>query len=111
MSGAADSAFLQPLTRSITEDTCGPFSMMTLPLPPSLSMKYWQDTWPAWTLSVVTAASAPSALVSTATTLMPAFCAFWIAGRSAFTSPGLSRIRSTPAAMKLSIWLTCLPRS
>src|SRR5438552_6241611 len=42
---------------------------------------------------------------------MPAACAFLIAGPMALGSPGLRRIRSTPAAMKLSIWLTCLPRS
>ena len=58
---APSSAFLQPFTRSITEETCGPFSMMTLPLPASLSTMYWQAIWPACTLSVVTAASDPSA--------------------------------------------------
>ena len=72
---------------------------------------YWQEISPAWTLLVVTVASAPSAAVSTATTTMPAACAFLIAGPIALGSPGFSRIRSTPAAMKLSIWVTCLPRS
>ena len=48
MSGASARAFLQPLTRSITEETWGPFSMMTLPFLPSLSMKYWHAIWPAW---------------------------------------------------------------
>ena len=50
---------MQPLTRSITEETCGPFWMMTLPLPPSLSTMYWQAISPAWTLLVCTVASAP----------------------------------------------------
>src|SRR5713101_2228884 len=72
---------------------------------------YWQEISPAWTLFVVTVASAPSAAVSTATTMMPAPCAFLIAGPTAFGSPGFNRIMSTPAAMKLSIWVTCLPRS
>src|SRR3954471_9641101 len=111
MPGFLPSTFLQPTTRSITAETCGPFSMMTSPLPPSLSTMYWQEISPAWTLLVVTVASAPSAAVSTATTTMPAACAFLIAGPTALGSPGLSRIRSTPAAMKLSIWVTCLPRS
>src|SRR6266566_1926992 len=83
----------------------------TSPLPPSLSTMYWQEISPAWTLLVVTVASAPSAAVSTATTMMPAPCAFLIAGPTALGSPGFNRIMSTPAAMKLSIWVTCLPRS
>src|SRR5207237_6835845 len=109
--GYLANAFLQPTTRSMTAETCGPFSMITSPLPPSLSATYWQAISPAWTLLVVTVASAPSAAVSTATTMMPAACAFLIAGPIAFGSPGFKRIRSTPAAMKLSIWVTCLPRS
>src|SRR5437588_1885858 len=111
MPGFFERTFLQPVTRSITAETCGPFSMMTSPLPPSLSTMYWQEISPAWTLLVVTVASAPSAAVSTATTTMPAACAFLIAGPIALGSPGFNRIRSTPAAMKLSIWVTCLPRS
>src|SRR3954466_13287782 len=111
MPGFLPSTFLQPTTRSITAETCGPFSMMTSPLPPSLSTMYWQEISPAWTLLVVTVASAPSAAGSTATTTMPAACAFLIAGPTALGSPGFNRIRSTPAAMKLSIWVTCLPRS
>src|SRR5882672_5710546 len=111
MPGLLENTSLQPATRSITAETCGPFSMITSPLPPSLSTMYWQEISPAWTLFVVTVASAPSAAVSTATTMMPAACAFLIAGPRAFGSPGFKRIRSTPAAMKLSIWVTCLPRS
>ena len=72
---------------------------------------YWQAISPACTLFVVTVASAPLAAVSTATTTMPAACAFLIAGSSAWESAGLSRIRSTPEAMKLSTWVNCLPRS
>src|SRR6185437_12512053 len=111
MPGFFEKTFLQPATRSITAETCGPFSMTTSPLPPSLSTMYWQEISPAWMLFVVTVASAPSAAVSTATTTMPAACAFLIAGPIALGSPGFNRIRSTPAAMKLSIWVTCLPRS
>src|SRR3954470_10770085 len=111
MPPALANTLLQPLTRSITAETCGPFSMITSPLPPSLSTMYWHEISPACTLFVVTVASAPSAAVSTATTITPAACAFLIAGPIAFGSPGLSRIISTPAAMKLSIWVTCLPRS
>src|SRR5947209_18129055 len=111
MPGFFEKTFLQPTPRSITAETGGPFSMMTSPLPPNLSTMYWQEISPAWTLLVVTVASAPSAAVSTATTTMPAACAFLIAGPIALGSPGFNRIRSTPAAMKLSIWVTCLPRS
>src|SRR5947209_10421837 len=111
MPGFFVKTFLQPTPRSITAETGGPFSMMTSPLPPNLSTMYWQEISPAWTLLVVTVASAPSAAVSTAATTMPAACAFLIAGPMALGSPGFNRIRSTPAAMKLSIWVTCLPRS
>ena len=95
----------------MTEETCGPFSMTTLPLSPILSARNWQAISPAWMLLVCTVASAPAAATSTATTTMPAACARLTAGAIAFGSAALSRIRSTPEAMKLSIWVNCLFRS
>jgi cytochrome c-type biogenesis protein CcmH/NrfF len=68
MPGALANTSLQPFTRSVTAETCGPFWMMTSPLPPSLSTMYWQAICPAWTLLVCTVASAPAAATSTATT-------------------------------------------
>ena len=59
MSGYLAKTSLQPLTRSITAETCGPFSMITLPLWSILSARYWHEIWPAWTLLVCTVASAP----------------------------------------------------
>ena len=50
--------------RSITADTCGPFWMITLPLPPSFSTMNWQAISPACTLLVCTVASAPLAATS-----------------------------------------------
>ena len=100
------------MTRSITAPTCGPFWMITLPpSAPSLSAMYWQAISPAWTLLVCTVASTPAAATSTATTTMPAACARLTAGAIALASAALSRIMSTPEAMKLSIWLNCLFRS
>ena len=63
------------------------------------------------TLLVCTVASAPAAATSTATTTMPAACARLTAGAIALASAALSRIMSTPEAMKLSIWVNCLLRS
>ena len=83
MSGNALSTFLQPFTRSITDDTCGPFSMTTLPLWSILSAKYWQAISPAFTLSVCTVASAPAAATSTPITTIPAACARFTAGAMA----------------------------
>ncbi len=65
---------LQPFTRSITEDTCGPFRMIRSPLPPIFSTRYSQAIVPACVLLVSTVASAPFAAVSTATTTIPAAC-------------------------------------
>ena len=50
MPGFLANTSLQPFTRSITEETCGPFSMITSPLPPILSTMYWQAISPAWML-------------------------------------------------------------
>ncbi len=101
----------QPLTRSITAETGGPFMIATLPPSFRWSTMYWQDFWPASMLLVWTVASAPLAETSTATTTMPAACARLIAGSIASGSAALTRIRSTPEAMKLSICEYCLLRS
>src|SRR3954452_24079607 len=101
----------QPFTRSMTEETCGPFSITTLPLWLIASARNWQEISPALTLSVMIVASAPAAATSTATTGMPAACARLTAGAIAFASAAFSRIRSTPEAIKLSIWVPCLFRS
>src|SRR4051795_3460893 len=111
MPGSLAKTCSQPFTRSMTEETCGPFSITTLPLWLILSARNWQEISPALMLSVITVASAPAAATSTATTGMPAACARLTAGAIAFGSAALSRIRSTPEAMKLSIWVPCLFRS
>ena len=66
---------------------------------------------PALTLSVITVTSAPFADTSKAPTTMPAAWAFLIAGSIATGSTALIMMTSTPAAMKLSIWVNCLLRS
>ncbi len=52
MSGYLANTALQPFTRSMTAETCGPFSMTTLPLWPILSAMYWHARSPALVLSV-----------------------------------------------------------
>ncbi|MCY1302688.1 hypothetical protein D9M70_523630 [compost metagenome] len=111
MSGCRASTALQPLTRSSTADTGGPFWMITLPRPLSRSAIKPHASSPAWVLSVCTVASAPAAATSTATTTMPALRALRTAGSIARASAALIRIRSTLATIKLSMWVNCLFRS
>ncbi|SAL88431.1 hypothetical protein AWB68_08773 [Caballeronia choica] len=108
MPGLFASTSLQPFTRSSTADTGGPFSMITLPLPLIFFERKSHASCPAWMLFVCTVASAPAAATSTATTTMPAACAFFTAGSIAFGSAALSRMMSTCAEMKLSICVNCL---
>ena len=93
------------------EETCGPLTMMTSPLPLRWSTMYWQASAPALTLSVMTVTSAPGAATSKAATITPALWARFTAGAIAFASTALSMRMLTPAAMKLSICENCLLRS
>ena len=72
---------------------------------------YLQAISPAWVLSEVMVASAPSAATSTATTTIPASFARLTAGPIPLESAALRMIMSTLAAIKLSICATCWPRS
>ena len=85
--------------------------MMTLPLPPILSAMYWQAISPAWTLLVCTVASAPGGGDVDRDDDDAGRLRRLTAGAIAFGSAALSRIMSTPEAMKLSIWVNCLFRS
>ncbi|MOA52420.1 hypothetical protein D3C78_1757120 [compost metagenome] len=79
----------------------------TLPFSFRRSLMYLQAMAPAWVLSEVMVASAPSAATSTATTTMPASLARFTAGPIPLESAAFRMIISTLAAIKLSICATC----
>ena len=111
MPGALASTALQPLTRSITAETCGPFWMIDVALAAELLDDELAGDLAGLDVVGLDGGIAPVAATSTATTTMPAACARLTAGSIAFASAALSRIMSTPEAMKLSIWVNCLFRS
>ena len=111
ISGCFLNSVWHPSTRFCTAETGGPLMITTLPFPFRRSVMYLQAISPAWVLSEVMVASAPSAATSTATTTIPASFARFTAGPIPLESAALRMIMSTFAAMKLSICATCWPRS
>ena len=110
--GFLASTSLQPLTRSITADDLRPVLDDHLAaLVAQLVDDVLAGDLAGLDIVGLHLASAPAAATSTATTTIPAACARLTAGAIALASAALSRIRSTPEAMKLSIWVNCLFRS